>query len=76
MKTTPCFEVTNQPERLVTDVELAARLSVSRRHIHVLRARGQLRAVKLGGALRFGLFENLARVLGNAGGGEKRGGAA
>ena len=38
----------DQPERLVTDVELAARLSISRRHVHVLRSRGQLRAVRLG----------------------------
>ena len=50
-------------ERLVTDVELAARLSISRRHVHVLRSRGQLRAVRLGGAVRFPLNENLARVL-------------
>lgn len=50
---------TDQPERLVTDVELADRLSISRRHVHVLRSRGQLRAV------RFPLNENLARVLGD-----------
>jgi excisionase family DNA binding protein len=53
-----------QPERLVTDVELADRLSISRRHVHVLRSRGQLRAVRLGNAVRFPLNENLARVLG------------
>ena len=51
-------------ERLVTDVELAASLSISRRHVHVLRSRGQLRAVRLGNAVRFPLNENLARVLG------------
>ena len=50
-------------ERLVTDVELASRLGISRRHVHVLRARGQLRAVRLGGAVRFPINENLARVL-------------
>jgi len=33
--------------------------------LHVLRARGQLRAVRLGNAVRFPLNENLARVLGN-----------
>jgi excisionase family DNA binding protein len=54
----------DQPERLVTDVELADRLSISRRHVHVLRSRGQLRAVRLGNAVRFPLNENLARVLG------------
>ena len=54
---------TDQPERLVTDVALADRLSISRRHVHVLRSRGQLRAVRLGGAVRFPLNENLARVL-------------
>jgi len=54
---------TDQPERLVTDVELAERLSISRRHVHVLRSRGQLRAVRLGNAVRFPLNENLARVL-------------
>ncbi len=53
-------------ERLVTDVELASRLGISRRHVHVLRARGQLRAVRLGGAVRFPLNENLARVLAGA----------
>ena len=51
-------------ERLVTDVELASRLGISRRHVHVLRARGLLRAVRLGGAVRFPLNENLVRVLG------------
>jgi excisionase family DNA binding protein len=55
----------DQLERLVTDVELADRLSISRRHVHVLRSRGQLRAVRLGNAVRFPLNENLARVLGN-----------
>ncbi|HZL45718.1 MAG TPA: helix-turn-helix domain-containing protein [Opitutaceae bacterium] len=55
----------DQPERLVTDVELAARLSISRRHVHVLRSRGQLRAVRLGNSVRFPLNENLARVLGD-----------
>jgi excisionase family DNA binding protein len=55
----------DQLERLVTDVELANRLSISRRHVHVLRARGQLRAVRLGNAVRFPLNENLARVLGS-----------
>ena len=54
---------TDQPERLVTDLELAERLSISRRHVHVLRSRGQLRAVRLGNAVRFPLNENLARVL-------------
>jgi len=53
-------------ERLVTDDELAAVLSVSKRHIHVLRSRGVLIAVKLGGALRFPLQANLAAVLGGA----------
>ena len=55
---------TASTERLVTDIELAARLSISRRHVHVLRSRGQLRAVRLGNAVRFPLNENLARVLG------------
>jgi len=53
------------PERLVTDREFAEQASISRRFVHTLRARGQLRAVKLGGALRFPLYENLARVLGS-----------
>jgi excisionase family DNA binding protein len=53
-----------QFERLVTDIEIASRLSISRRHVHVLRSRGQLRAVRLGNAVRFPLNENLARVLG------------
>lgn len=56
----------SQAECLVTDRELAAKLMVSQRFIHVLRSRGQLRAVKLGNAVRFPLYENLARVLGNA----------
>lgn len=60
-------------ERLVNDRELAQVLSVSRRHVHSLRARGLLRGIKLGGALRFGLRESLERVLGNADGGEKGG---
>jgi len=55
--------IADQPERLVTDVELAALLSISRRHVHVLRSRGQLCAVRLGGAVRFPINENLARVL-------------
>lgn len=55
----------DQLERLVTDIELANRLSISRRHVHVLRTSGQLRAVRLGNAVRFPLNENLARVLGN-----------
>lgn len=64
MKTNAALE--NEPtERLVNDRTLAERLGISPRHVHVLRARGQLRAVKLGGALRFPLAENLARVLGN-----------
>ncbi len=53
------------PERLVTDREFAEQASISRRFVHTLRARGQLRAVKLGGALRFPLYENLARLLGD-----------
>ena len=56
--------VAAQFERLVTDIEIASRLSISRRHVHVLRSRGQLRAVRLGNAVRFPLNENLARVLG------------
>jgi len=55
----------DQPERLVTDIEIASRLSISRRHVHVLRARGQLRAVRLGNAVRFPLNLNMALVLGN-----------
>jgi len=55
----------SQAESLVTDRELAEKLRVSQRFIHVLRARGQLRAVKLGNAVRFPLQENMARVLGN-----------
>ena len=55
----------SQAESLVTDRELAAKLRISQRFVHVLRARGQLRAVKLGGAVRFPLNENLARVLGD-----------
>jgi len=55
----------SQAESLVTDRELAAKLRISQRFVHVLRSRGQLRAVKLGGAVRFPLNENLARVLGN-----------
>ena len=62
-----------QAECLVTDHELAEKLRVSQRFIHILRARGQLRAVKLGGALRFPLFENLARVLGTGDAGVKGG---
>jgi len=61
----------DQAERLVTDLELAERLSISRRHVHVLRSRGQLRAVRLGNAVRFPLNENLARVLGDVGGATK-----
>ena len=64
------------PERLVTDREFAEQASISRRFVHTLRARGQLRAVKLGGALRFPLYENLARVLGTGDDGEKGGRAA
>ena len=64
---------TRQPERLVTDRELAEQLGISARFTHVLRSRGQLRAVKLGGALRFPLYENLARVLGTSDAGEKGG---
>jgi excisionase family DNA binding protein len=56
--------VAAQFERLVTDIEIASRLSISRRHVHVLRSRGQLRAVRLGNSVRFPLNENLARVLG------------
>jgi excisionase family DNA binding protein len=52
-------------ERLVTDVELAKRLGISRRHVQLLRAGGQLRAVRLGCAVRFPLNENLGRVLGS-----------
>jgi excisionase family DNA binding protein len=63
----------DQAERLVTDLELAERLSISRRHVHVLRSRGQLRAVRLGNAVRFPLNENLARVLGDVGGATKGG---
>jgi len=66
---------TGQPERLVKDKEIAAQLGISSRFVHVLRARGQLRAVKLGGALRFPLQENLARVL-NENGVETKGGNA
>ncbi len=51
-------------ERLASDVKLDARLSISRRHVYVLRSRGQLRAVRFGNAVRFPLNENLARVLG------------
>ncbi len=61
--TQPSLLSADQPERLVTDVELAERLSISRRHVHVLRSRGQLRAVRLGDSVRFPLNENLARVL-------------
>ena len=73
MSRSPSMEAA-QFERLVTDIEIASRLSISRRHVHaitgciplqVLRARGQLRAVRLGNAVRFPLNENLARVLGN-----------
>ena len=63
----------DQAERLVTDLELAERLSISRRHVHVLRSRGQLRAVRLGNAVRFPLNENLARVRGDVGGATKGG---
>ena len=64
-------ERVDQLERLVTDIELANRLSISRRHVHVLRTRGQLRAVRLGNAVRFPLNENLARVLRNLHGGAR-----
>jgi excisionase family DNA binding protein len=64
MSHSPSMEAA-QCERLVTDIEIASRLSISRRHVHVLRARGQLRAVRLGNAVRFPLNENLARVLGS-----------
>ena len=57
----------DQPERLVTDRELEERLSISSRHVPVLRSRGQLRAVCLGNAVRFPLNENLARVLDDLG---------
>jgi excisionase family DNA binding protein len=63
--------VAAQFERLVTDIEIASRLSISRRHVHVLRSRGQLRAVRLGNAVRFPLNENLARVLGDLDGATK-----
>ena len=61
---THTFTPPGQPERLVTDNEFAAQASISRRFVHTLRSRGQIRAVKLGGALRFPLYENLARLLG------------
>jgi hypothetical protein len=67
------IETPGQPEKLVTDREFAEQASISRRFVHVLRARGQLRAVKLGGALRFPLYENLARVLGRGDAGAKGG---
>jgi len=50
-------------ERLVKDTELAAVLNISPRFVHVLRARGVLRAVKLGSAVRFPLRENMERIL-------------
>lgn len=56
-------EYTNETERLVSDRELAATLGISRRHVHSLRARGLLRAVFLGAAVRFPVHENLERVL-------------
>jgi excisionase family DNA binding protein len=59
----PRLESNGQTERLVTDVELAAQLGISRRFVHTLKSRGVLRAVRLGTALRFPLGENLARVL-------------
>lgn len=72
----PAAAETRLPERLVTDVELANRLGISRRHIHVLRAQGQLRGIKLGGSLRFPINENLQRVLGTGGTGTQSGGIA
>lgn len=64
--------VTAPNERLVGDIELASVLSISRRHVHTLRARGILRAVKLGSSLRFPLHENLAKVLGDTPGNEPK----
>jgi len=61
----------DSPECLLRDIELAALLNISRRFVHTLRARGILRAVRLGTALRFPRNENLARILtddGNKGG--------
>jgi len=66
MSTKSFIESPGQTERLVRDTELAIQLGISRRFVHSLRARGQLRAVKLGGALRFPLNENLGRVIGDA----------
>jgi len=60
-----------QTERLLKDVELAQILGISRRFVHSLRSRGILRAVRLGGALRFPLNENLARILGQTEEGRK-----
>jgi len=52
-----------QSETLVTDLMLARQLSISRRFVHTLRARGDLVAVRLGTALRFPLQKNLARIM-------------
>lgn len=49
--------------RLLRDTEMAALLGVSRRFVHTLKARGVLRAVRLGNCLRFPEAENMARVL-------------
>lgn len=49
--------------RLLRDTEMAALLGISRRFVHTLRARGILRAVRLGNCLRFPEAENMARVL-------------
>jgi hypothetical protein len=67
MTAKPFIASFGQPEKLVTDREFAAQASISRRFVHTLRARGQLRAVKLGGALRFPLYENLAHLLSSTG---------
>ena len=53
-------------ETLLTDLQIAARLGVSRRHVHALRSKGILRAVKLGASLRFPANQNMARILGGA----------